>query len=137
MCYRETRYTRYLTQARKIAAFILTHPRLPQDKVPYWDFDAPNIPDEERDSAAGAIICSALYELSTLDKDNGPTYRQAADSLLQSLSGPQYRAKVGENQNFFLKHATGSKPGNSEVDVPLIYADYYFLEANLRKQRLD
>ncbi|MCF7973499.1 MAG: glycoside hydrolase family 88 protein [Phycisphaerae bacterium] len=137
MCYRETGYTRYLDQARKIADFILTHPRLPEDKVPYWDFDAPDIPNEERDSAAGAITCSALYELSTLDSDHGATYRQAADTLLQSLSGPRYRAAPGENHNFILKHATGNKPGNSEVDVPLIYADYYFLEANLRKQAMD
>jgi len=131
MIYRESRDERYLRQAEKIADFILNHPRLPRDGVPWWDYDAPGIPDEQRDASAGAILCSAFYELSTLAKE-GERYRQAADRILGSLSSPAYRADPGANGHFLLKHSVGSKPGKTEIDVPLIYADYYFLEANLR-----
>jgi rhamnogalacturonyl hydrolase YesR len=133
MCYRETGDDNFLQQARKIADFILSHKNLPEDSVPYWDFDAPNIPDEQRDASAAAIICSALYELSDHLGNNGSKYRNAADKILASLSTPKYRAQIGGNNNFLLMHSVGSKPANSEVDTPLIYADYYFLEANLRK----
>lgn len=136
MCYRETKDNRYLIQAQKIADFILNHKNLPDDMIPYWDFDAPDIPNEERDASTGAIICSALYELSELSGDADLKYRKAADKILQSLSSATYRATVGENHNFLLKHSVGSKPGDSEIDVPLIYADYYFLEANLRKLKI-
>ncbi len=133
MCYRETKDERYLYQAQKIADFLLNHKNLPDDMVPYWDFDAPNISGEERDASAAAIICSALYELSThLGKDS-IKYRNAADKILESLSSSSYRAKEGENNNFLLVHSVGFKPGNIEIDVPIIFADYYFLEANMRK----
>ncbi|RQV93844.1 hypothetical protein EH221_08550 [bacterium] len=137
MCYRETKDERYLIQAQKIAETILNHKNLPGDMIPYWDFDAPNIPNEERDASAGAIMCSALYELSELSGESDLKYRKAADKILQSLSSPTYRATVGENNHFLLKHSVGSKPGKFEIDVPLIYADYYFLEANLRRLRIE
>jgi unsaturated chondroitin disaccharide hydrolase len=133
LCYRETRDQRYLGQAQKIADFILNHKNLPRDYIPYWDFDAPGIPDEERDASAGAIICSALYELGTLVKTDGTKYKTAADRMFTSLSSPKYRANKGDNSNFIIKHCVGFKPGNIEIDVPLIFADYYFLEANLQK----
>ncbi|HEX9971015.1 MAG TPA: glycoside hydrolase family 88 protein [bacterium] len=133
MCYRETKDERYLSQAQKIADFFLNHKNLPEDMIPYWDFDAPNIPDEERDASAGAILCSALYELSMHLGNEGLKYKQTADKILASLSSAQYRASIGENGNFLLMHSVGSKPGNVEIEVPLIYADYYFLEANLRR----
>lgn len=137
MCYRETKQERFLKQARHIADFILTHKNLPGDMVPYWDFDAPNIPNEPRDASAAAIVCSALYELRVHLGDDGAGYKNAADKILASLSSPNYRAEPGRNGFFLLKHSVGSKPGNSEVDVPLIYADYYFLEANLRKMKIE
>jgi chondroitin AC lyase len=56
--------------------------------------------------------------------------------MLQSLSGDGYLARPGANSGFILKHSVGSFPHNSEIDVPLIYADYYFLEALLRYQKL-
>jgi len=136
MCYRETKDERYLIQAQKIAEFILNHKNLPDDMIPYWDFDAPNIPDVERDASAGAIMCSAFYELSELSGEADLKYRKAADKILQNLSSATYRATVGENNNFLLKHSVGSKPGQVEIDAPLIYADYYFLEANLRKLKI-
>jgi unsaturated chondroitin disaccharide hydrolase len=135
MCYRETKNKAFLIQAEKIAAFILNHKNLPADKVPYWDFNAPLMPAETRDASAGAIIASALYELSLYSKD-GAGYRKTADYILESLS-KYYRAEKGEAKGFILLHSTGSKPSNSEVDVPINYADYYFLEALLRKKKLD
>jgi uncharacterized protein YyaL (SSP411 family) len=137
MLYRETRDRRFLNQAIHIANFILNHKNLPEDMVPYWDFDVPNIDKEPRDASAAAIICSALYELSTHLGREGAKYKSAADRMLASLSSEKYLAKPGENANFLLMHAVGNKPANSEIDVPIIYADYYFLEANLRKLKIE
>ena len=131
MIYRESGDARFLRQAEGVADFILSHPRLPEDGVPCWDFDAPGLPDVERDVSAGSILCSALYELSGLSA-KGAVHRQAADRLLAELSTPAWRAEAGENAFFLLKHGVGHKPAGGEIDVPLIYADYYFLEANLR-----
>ncbi len=130
MMYRFSKNKQYLNHARKIAGFILNHPNLPKDKIPYWDFDAPYIPHAKRDASAGAIIAAALLELGQYT--NGAereSYVSNAKEMIVSLSGEKYRAKVGENGGFLLKHSTGSLPSNSEVDVPLIYADYYYLEA--------
>ena len=130
MMYRFSKDPRYLDHARKIAGFILNHPNLPKDKIPYWDFDAPYIPHAKRDASAGAVIASALLELGQYTKgaEKG-SYISNAKDMIVSLSGEKYKAKVGENGGFLLKHSTGALPSNSEVDVPLIYADYYYLEA--------
>lgn len=133
MMYRETRDPRYLAQAQQIAAFLIHHPRLPADKVPYWDFDAPGIPDAPRDVSAAAIMCSALLELSTFVTGDAATgYSTFAEQLLRTLASPAYLAEPGTNSGFLLKHATGNHPKNSEIDVPIIYADYYFVEALMR-----
>ncbi|RFM27176.1 glycoside hydrolase family 88 protein [Deminuibacter soli] len=135
MCYRETHNPAFLQQAEHVAAYILHHPHLPADGVPYWDFDAPNLPNEPRDASAAAVIASALYELSAYSS-NGREYRKAADHTLQCLTN-HYRSPIGENKGFILLHSTGTKPSNTEVDAPLNYADYYYLEALQRsvKQR--
>jgi unsaturated chondroitin disaccharide hydrolase len=133
MCYRETRDPKYLQQAEDIAGFILNHPNMPKDMVPYWDFNAPNIPNEPRDASAAAIIASALSELSALSK-NRTFYRKKADLIIESLT-EDYRSPIGKNRGFILIHSTGAKPMDSEVDVPLIYADYYYLEALLRSKK--
>ncbi|SFG91871.1 Glycosyl Hydrolase Family 88 [Pedobacter insulae] len=133
--FRSTKDKRYLKQAKNIAKFILNHPNLPQDKVPYWDFNAPTIPDPKtnRDASAAAIIASALLELGQYtSKQERTKYVAVAQQMLTSLSTTAYRANLGENGGFLLMHSTGSLPGNSEVDVPLTYADYYYLEALLR-----
>lgn len=135
MTYRETKDKKYLDFAQKITDFYLNHPNLPKDKIPYWDFSAPNIPNEERDASAGAITCSALFELGQLTGgEKGKKYIQDAETMLASLSSPAYRAALGENNNFLIKHCVGAKGLNSEIDVPLIYADYYYLEALKRYQ---
>ncbi|MCX2452248.1 glycoside hydrolase family 88 protein [Pedobacter sp. PLR] len=130
MCYRFTKDPVYLKQAENIAAFILKHKNMPEDLIPYWDYNAPNIPNEPRDASAAAVITSGLYELSSYSK-NKTFYLQKADEILNSLS-TRYVSRVGENKGFILLQSTGSKPSNSEVNVPLSYADYYYLEALLR-----
>ncbi|MEO8961782.1 MAG: glucuronyl hydrolase [Ginsengibacter sp.] len=128
--YRFTKDKRYLKQARNIAKFILNNPNLPEDKIPFWDFDAPKIPYAERDASAGAIMASALLELGQYTFGNEKQeYITNSEKILQSLSSDKYRAKAGENGGFLLMHSTGALVLNSEIDVPLIYADYYFLEA--------
>lgn len=131
LCYRETKDPRYLEQAEKIAAFIFNHPRLPADLVPYWDYDATTIPSAPRDASAAAITASALYELATYSS-NKQIHKKRADQLLKNLTN-SYRASIGSNKGFILLHSTGHLPHNSEIDVPINYADYYYLEALLRK----
>lgn len=133
-CYRETNDPVYLKQAEGIANFLLQHPNMPKDLVPYWDFNAPNIPDEPRDASAAAIMASSLYELS-LYSSKGKEYRKKADKILYNLTN-FYRSKIGENKGFILLHSTGHKPNKSEIDVPINYADYYFLEALHRAKQL-
>ncbi|WP_245645446.1 glycoside hydrolase family 88 protein [Niabella ginsenosidivorans] len=133
--YRETRNKRYLDQARAIAKFFMEHPRLPKDKIPYWDFDDPTIPDAPRDASAAAIASSALLELSRyVDVVTSEKYYHFAEKVLVCLSGPAYFTSSGNN-HFLLKHSTGNMPKKSEIDVPLIYADYYYIEALLRYQK--
>ena len=135
--YRETKDAKYLEQAKHIAAFMLNHPNMPADKIPYWDFNAPDIPNALRDASAGAIMASALTELSAyVDAALAKTYLDVAATQIRTLSSPEYFAEKGTNGNFILKHSVGSLPGNSEVDVPLTYADYYYIEALLRYQSL-
>lgn len=135
--FRDTKLARYREQARKTADFFLNHPNLPADKIPYWDFNAPGIPQEERDASAAAIVASALLELQQYcPAPDAKRYRQAAEQMLVSLSSPAYRAAVGENNNFLIKHCVAHKPAKTEVDAPLTYADYYYLEALLRYNRL-
>ncbi|MGS2738059.1 glycoside hydrolase family 88 protein [Sinomicrobium sp. M5D2P17] len=134
LCYRATGDETYLHHAEKITDYILSHPHMPKDLVPYWDFDAPEIPDEERDVSAAAVMASGLYELSTYSK-KGAEYRKTADKIIDALS-MKYTAPEGEARGFILLHSVGSRPFDSEVDVPLAYADYYYLEALLRKKYL-
>jgi len=135
MAYRYTKDPRYLAQAEGIARFILNHPRLPKDRIPLWDFDAPRLRKEPRDASAAAIMASAMYELSTYSED-AEYFKERADWIMEALSSEDYRSLKGENYGFLLDHSTGSLPGDSEVDVPLIYADYYYLEALERRRSL-
>jgi len=129
VCYRYTKDPKYLSQAEKIAHFILTNSKLPEDKVPYWDFNAPEIPNAPRDASAAAIIASALIELDSYSQAD---YLSSAKEIIQSLSGAKYFAELGTNNGFILKHSVGSIPHGKEIDVPLNYADYYYVEALIR-----
>ncbi|MEE9361292.1 MAG: glycoside hydrolase family 88 protein [Cellulophaga sp.] len=135
--YRETKDSTYLEHAMKIANFIMTNPQLPSDKIPYWDYNVPKTKDTPRDASAAAITASALYELSSFVPSNEKNkYLEWANGIIKSLSSPAYFAKEGENNGFLLEHSVGSLPHDSEVDVPLNYADYYFLEALYRSKNL-
>jgi len=134
MTYRETGDARFLDQANAIAGFILSHPRLPDDGVPYWDYDAPDIPNTYRDVSAGAIAASALLELAGYVPEKQEAYDAAADQMLQSLA-TSYTFETDEALPFLLDHSVGHLPHDSEIDVPIIYADYYYLEALLRTRQ--
>lgn len=137
VCYRETGDRKYLDQALKTFRMMKEYPNLPADLVPYWDMDAPRIPDEPRDASSAACIASALYEISTMDVPDAASYKSYADRIMASLASPAYRAALGTNGNFILMHSVGSIPHNSEIDVPLNYADYYFIEALKRKKEIE
>ena len=134
-CYRYTKDKKYLDQAQKVYNFIFNNKNLPEDLVPYWDYDAPNIPNEPRDASAAACTASALYELDGYLPGNH--YKETSDKIMESLGSPAYRAEVGTNGNFILMHSVGSIPHGQEIDVPLNYADYYFLEGLMRKRDLE
>lgn len=119
MCYRETRLPEFLEQAQNIEKYLFTHPNMPEDLIPYWDFDAPGIPDEPRDVSAATVIASALYELSLYDPEKGERYRSNADKIIENLT-KHYRATLKKDNGFLLLHSTGTKPTNTEVDVPIV-----------------
>lgn len=134
MMYRMTGYVRYLDFAKRLAEYAMNHPDMPQDGIPYWDFGAKG---EERDSSAGAIMASALLELSRyVEAPLRRKCRAFAVKQLLALSSGAYFDESGANGGWLLKHGVGHKPGNSEIDVPLDYGDYYYLEALLRFRAL-
>ena len=134
MAYRETKDPRFLDVAEKATAIYLQ--RLPKDMIPYWDFDAPNIPDEPRDASAAAITASALLELSVLadNKAKAKEYRKVAEKILVTLSSAEYQSR--DKNSSFLLHCVGHMPNKSEVDASIIYADYYYIEALIRLKKL-
>jgi unsaturated chondroitin disaccharide hydrolase len=145
MMYRETKKKEFLNQARHIAKYILNHPNLPQDLIPYWDFDKDKIDQSSkmyakkdlRDVSAAALYASALLELAqyTVGKES-TLYLTKAETMLTNLSKAPYKAEYGKNGGYLLKHSVGALPLNSEIDVPLTYADYYYVEALIRYKRL-
>ena len=146
MCYRFTKDEKYLRQGEKIADYILSLPNMPADCVPYWDMKMPGVTDQTpenvnpsipRDASAAAVIASGLYELSGyVGAEKGAKYRSYADRIVDSLSG-NYQCAPGTNYGFVLLHSTGNHPAGGEIDVPINYADYYYLEALTRKRELD
>ena len=135
VAYRFTHDKKYLDLSEHVADFLFNSPTMPEDLVPYWDFNAPGIPDEPRDASSAAVIASGLYEMSYHTGNN--EYKEKADKIIESLSTPAYRAAQGTNGGFILMHSVGSIPHGSSIDVPLNYADYYFLEALIRKQNIE
>ncbi len=137
MCYRYTHDQRYLDQAKGVARFLFSLKNMPADGIFYWDMKDPAIPNAPRDASAAALVASAFYELQGyVDAGLGKQYRAFADKIVNSLID-HYQAPVGSNQGFLLLHSTGHKPANSEIDVPINYADYFYMEALRRKAQLD
>ena len=131
--YRETKDEKYLEHANGIANYVLNHPNMPVDLIPYWDYNAPYIPNELRDSSTAAILASALLELKNyVASELANKYNLAAKKIINSLITENYIAKEGTNGGFLLKHGVGHYPEKTEIDTPLSYGDYYFVEAMLR-----
>lgn len=136
MCYRYTHDQRYLEQAKNIAKFLFSLKNMPEDGIFFWDMKDPSIPDVPRDASAAALVASAFYELQAyVGAELGKKYIAYADKIVNSLID-HYQAPVGSNQGFLLLHSTGNKPANSEIDVPINYADYFYMEALRRKSML-
>lgn len=134
MVFRETQDRRFLDLACKVTDAYLK--RLPEDYVPYWDFDDPAIPDAPRDASAAGVVASALLELQAyVTPEKRDEYRDAAVKMLASLSSEEYRS--GDKRHSFLDHSTGHKPAGSEIDAAIVYADYYYIEALLRLKKLE
>lgn len=141
-CYKYTGDKRYLDISEKIADLMLGLPNMPGDKIPYWDMRMPEIMDATpekvnkdvpRDASAAAILASGLYLLSDfVEPSKAAVYRHYANESVAHLTN-HYRIPVGEKQGFILDHSTGHHPAGSEIDVPLNYADYYYIEALLRQ----
>uniref|UniRef100_UPI0032176701 glucuronyl hydrolase n=1 Tax=uncultured Draconibacterium sp. TaxID=1573823 RepID=UPI0032176701 len=149
LCYRYTKDEKFLEFAENIAEYMLNDKNLPEDMIPLWDYNVANegftpewtynaadYKEIPRDASAAAITASALYELSTYS-DKKQEYLAAADKMLNSLLSPAYLAVHGKNKYFILNHSVGSIPHGVEIDVPLVYADYYLLEAMYRKEKLE
>ena len=142
-CYKYTGDRRYLDMSRKIADFFLSLPNMPGDKIPYWDMRMPEVMDTTaenvredvpRDASAAAILASGLYMLSDfVAPEEGARYCAYADEMVKNLTD-SYRIPTGEKYGFILDHSTGHHPAGSEIDVPLNYADYYYIEALGRKK---
>lgn len=131
--YRFTKDQKYLNLAKHIAAYIINHPNKTKDLIPYWDYNAPTIPNVPRDASAAAITASALLELSTMvEGKDKKFYFNFAETILKNLSSPNYLAKKGENGGFILKHSVGFLAKGVDVDSPINYADYYYLEGIVR-----
>ncbi|MFP9114040.1 glycoside hydrolase [Flavobacterium sp. RHBU_3] len=135
--YRETKDVKYLEQAKHIAQYILHYPTMPKDLIPYWDYQAPGVPNALRDSSAAAITASALVELGGyVDTKLTDEYWSAAETILTTLTSPEYFAKKGTNGGFLLKHGVGNMPNKTEIDTPLSYGDYYLVEALMRYEKI-
>lgn len=142
MCYCHTGDRRYLDKAEAIADWFMNLPGMPSDLVPYWDMKAPGTesadnPEVARDASAASVIASGLYELAEyVEPEKGQRYSRFADTIIQNLT-TGYILRPEEADGFILGHSTGHHPAGSEIDVPLVYADYYYLEALLRKRKKD
>ena len=135
MAYRYTKDPSFLERAKQTANFVIQHPRLPKDGIPYWDLDAPNIPNEPRDASAASVLASALLEL--YEYTNDKTYLDFSDKIIESLLSKDYVIQNSSTVPFILDHSTGNWPKQDEIDEPISYADYYLLEAILKRKKLD
>ncbi|MUH36469.1 glucuronyl hydrolase [Zobellia amurskyensis] len=135
IAYRETSNKDFLNTSIKLSDHFLE--RLPKDGIPYWDFDDPKIPNSPKDASAAAVAACGLLELSGLVEDVSlkQKYIDAAKDLLEKLSREPYYS--GDTNQSLLLHSTGHHPNNSEIDMPIVYADYYYMEALLRLKKLE
>ena len=134
MAYRYTKDKAYLKQAEATAKFFINHQNMPEDGISYWDYNYPNIPNTSRDASAAAVMASALLELYAFTKNNA--YLNYSNKVINSLSSDKYLLSKSVEAPFILDHSTGDWSKKAELDEPIVYADYYFLEAIIRKKAL-
>ena len=134
MCYRYTKDLAYLKQAEATAKYFINNKTMHEDGIPYWDFNDTGIPNAPRDASAAAVMASALVELYTYTMNEA--YLNYSNKVIQTLSSNKYLLYDTVNGPFILDHSTGHWPKNDEIDEPIIYADYYFLEAIIRKKAI-
>jgi len=133
MMYEYTGDNTFLKHAKQIAGYILTHERMPGDHVPYWDFDDPEIPFTYQDASSASIMASAFLALSeNVNNRLSKKYFNQAENILKSLASGRYLSETDKNGFFILQHSVGNFPENTEIDVSINYADYYFLEALIK-----
>ncbi|CAH8281520.1 unsaturated chondroitin disaccharide hydrolase [Mariniflexile fucanivorans] len=135
LAYRETGRDDFLNTSIKLADHFLN--RLPEDGIPYWDFDDPKIPNAPKDASAAAVAACGMLELANVLKDEKlkTKYTNAAKKFVKILSTEKYLS--GKTNDALLLHSTGHHPKGTEIDVPIIYADYYFMEALTRLEKLE
>ena len=134
MAYRYTKNKEYLKQAEATAKYYINYKTLPKDGIPYWDFNDTSIPNAPRDASSAAVMASALVELYSYTKNEA--YLKYSNKVIDTLSSDKYLLNVSVNGPFILDHSTGNWPKKDEIDQPIVYADYYYLEAIIRKQSL-
>ena len=134
MSYRYTHDKAYLNRAEATAQFFINHKNMPEDGIPYWDFNDTSIPNAPRDVSAATVMASALIELYTITKNEA--YLNYSNKVINTLSSEKYILGESVNGPFIFDHSTGNWPKKDEMDQPIIYADYYFLETLLRKKSL-
>jgi rhamnogalacturonyl hydrolase YesR len=134
MAYRYTKNKEYLKQAEATAKYYMNYKTLPEDGIPYWDFNDTSIPNAPRDASSATVMASALIELYSFTKNQ--TYLEYSNKIINTLSSDKYLLNDSVKGPFILDHSTGNWPKKDEIDQPIVYADYYFLEAIIRKQSL-
>ena len=134
MAYRYTKNKEYLKQAEATAKYYMNYKTLPEDGIPYWDFNDTSIPNAPRDASSAAVMASALLELYSFTKNQ--TYLEYSNKIINTLSSDKYLLNDSVKGPFILDHSTGNWPKKDEIDQPIVYADYYYLEAIIRKQSL-
>lgn len=135
MAYRYTKDKRYLDRAEATANFFLNHKNLPKDGIPYWDFNDPSIPNSPRDVSAATVVSSAFVEL--YQYTNNQKYVNYSKKIVNTLNSEEYLLEPTINAPFILKHSTGNWPKKDEIDEPIVYGDYYFLETLIRLKNLN
>ena len=133
MCYRYTKDKAYLKQAEATANYFINNQNMPEDGIVYWDFKDPKIPNAPRDASAAALVASGLFELYDYTKNE--VYLTYANKVLASLSTQNYILDAAQKGPFVLDHSTGNWPKNDEIDEPIVYGDYYYLEALIRQKQ--
>ncbi|HJC25286.1 MAG TPA: glycoside hydrolase family 88 protein [Candidatus Eisenbergiella merdavium] len=124
--YRYTGDKRFLDAAKRAAQYFWMN--LGEKKIPSWDFRAPGQEKERWDSSAGAIAASGMLVIAEQDELEGLLYQKCAETLIDSLTEYCTELEKTDYQGILL-HGTGNKPAEEQVDVALIYGDFFYLEA--------